>query len=107
MGAPLGNQNAAKGKRWTAAIERVLERWPEKPTTDDKSPLIVGIESAAYDFISETKEKKDLGYFKELGDRLEGKPNQALDIGVTADEDNPLNKLVSASHELALKLKGM
>lgn len=106
MGAPLGNNNAGKAKRWTAAIERVLEKWPEQPSRENKSELIIGIESAAYDFVSELKGKKDLGYFKEFGDRLEGKPAQALNVGISPDEDNPIHQVVKSAAELLPKIRG-
>ena len=32
MGAPLGNQNAVKGKRWTQAIERAIDAFRSKDT---------------------------------------------------------------------------
>jgi hypothetical protein len=87
MGAPLGNQNAAKGKRWAAAIERALERRATgKPRPTDVSDLIAGLDMAADQFVSGVFEDKDLGYFKEFGDRLDGKPKQT----VGGDEDAPL-----------------
>jgi len=102
MGAPIGNQNAAKAKRWTAAIERVIEKWPEKPVREGKSELIAGIESAAYDFVTELKGKKDLGYFKEFGDRLEGKAAQSVILA--GDPDAPLQ--ISEAETLKQKIRG-
>ena len=89
MSAPLGNQNAAKAKRWTAAIERALERRASgKAPPEDRSDLIKGIDEAATVFVAELFEKKDLAYFKEFGDRTEGKPAQG--VVLSGDEDNPL-----------------
>ena len=89
MGAPAGNQNAAKAKRWTAAVERALARKATgESAPEDVSDLIRGIDKAADEFVAQVFEIKDLGYFKELGDRLEGKPSQALDLG--SDPDRPL-----------------
>lgn len=89
MGAPLGNQNAAKAKRWTAAIERALERRATgKPRPTDVSDLIAGLDAAADEFVAQIFADKDLGYFKELGDRLDGKPSQAVDLG--SDPDRPV-----------------
>ena len=89
MGAPLGNQNAAKGKRWAAAIERALERKAtgQQPPAD-VSALIRGMDLAADLFVSTLFADKDLGYFKELGDRTDGKPSQAIDLG--SDPDRPV-----------------
>ena len=89
MGAPIGNQNAAKGKRWAAAIERALERkatGKSRPT--DVSEFMQGVDMAADEFVATMFADKDLGYFKELGDRLDGKPSQSLDVG--SDPDRPL-----------------
>lgn len=89
MGAPAGNQNAAKAKRWTAAIERALERRASgKPPPEDRSDLIKGLDEAASIFVYELFEKRDLAYFKELGDRAEGKTAQS--VLVSGDDENPL-----------------
>lgn len=89
MGAPLGNQNAAKGKRWAAAVERALARRATgQPAPQDVSELIRGLDAAADAFVEQMFHAKDLGYFKELGDRVDGKPAQALDLG--SDPDRPL-----------------
>lgn len=89
MGAPLGNQNAAKGKRWAAALERALERRATgKPPPEDVSDLIRGFDQAADSFIARLFDTKDLGYFKELGDRFDGKAAQAIDLG--SDPERPL-----------------
>lgn len=82
-GAPIGNQNAAKGRRWSKAIERALEAWP------DRAPSLSvnrGVDEAAFEFVSELMAKKDLGFFRELGDRLDGKPAQAV---IGGDDDDP------------------
>lgn len=52
-----------------------------KPRPDDVSDLIRGLDLAADLYVSELFESKDLGFFKELGDRLDGKPAQSLDLG--------------------------
>ena len=89
MSAPLGNQNAAKAKRWTAAIDRALERKVSgNPPPELRSDLIKGLDAAADIFVSELFEKKDLAYFKEFGDRQEGKPHQS--VALSGDEYAPL-----------------
>jgi hypothetical protein len=80
MSAPQGNQNAAKGRRWSAAIERALERRATgQQAPQDVSDFIRGIDAAADLFVSELFDSKDLGCFKELGDRLDGKPKQQIE----------------------------
>lgn len=84
MAAPKGNQNAAKAKQWSAAIERAL----------DKRALRKGHKSRAeaLDELAEQLliqcEDGSLMAIKELADRLDGKPAQA--VALSGDEDNPL-----------------
>ncbi len=71
MGAPIGNQNAAKAKKWTAAIERALAKRAGgdiNAAMDEAAEFLLGLVWAG-----------DLGAIKELGDRLEGKPKQQID----------------------------
>jgi uncharacterized membrane protein len=71
VAAPLGNQYAKRSRVWTAAIERALA----KRSLNDQNEAI--------DALAETLLKKveegDVSAIKELGDRLEGKPVQALE----------------------------
>lgn len=84
-GAPLGNQNAVKGRRWSKAIERAMEAYPERAVSLECNK---GIDAAAYEFVHKMMVEKDLGFFKEFGDRSDGKAPQAI---VGGDEDeNPL-----------------
>lgn len=82
MAAPLGNQNAVKGKRWAKAIERAMDAWPERPVSLE---INKGIDSAAFEFVAKLMQEKDLGFFKELGDRFDGKAHQAI----VGDDDLP------------------
>lgn len=77
-GAPLGNRNAAKAKVWHAAIMRALER--RKPADE----RIAAIDELA-DKLLELVSTGDLGALKEFGDRLDGKPAQAI---IGGDEDD-------------------
>jgi phage terminase large subunit-like protein len=95
MGAPVGNTNAAKAKRWEAAIMRALESWPEKPNSDGCNPLMVGLNEAAHAFVKEMHERKDVTYFKELGDRMDGKSVQQTEI--TGKDGEPLQLIVAQS----------
>lgn len=84
MAAAQGNQYAAKSKRWTDAIDRAIS----------KRSRVAGLE--ALDELAEKLLKKvdegDVSALKELGDRLEGKPAQALTV--TGDPENPLQARV-------------
>ena len=96
MGAPLGNQNAAKGKRWAAAIERALERKATgKPRPTDVSDFIAGVDLAADEFVSQMFAEKDLGYFKEFGDRLDGRTVQATEISGPDGSEIPMKTIVN------------
>ena len=79
MGAPVGNQNAAKAKVWTAAIERALER---RSRVEQREAL-----DAIADKLLELASDGDLAALKELGDRLEGKPAQSVGLST---QDGPL-----------------
>lgn len=71
-GAPLGNQNAAKAKVWHAAIMRALER-REQSRTDGRKEI-----DALADELIKLVAAGDLAALKEFGDRLDGKPAQAI-----------------------------
>ena len=83
MAAPVGNQNAAKAKIWAAAIERALER--RKPANE----RLKAIDELADKFLDAVA-AGDLQAFKEFGDRMDGKPAQAI---VGADGGNLTFKL--------------
>lgn len=73
MGAPVGNQNAAKAKVWSAAIARALDR---RMPADQR---IKAIDELADKLIEKCLDG-DLAALKELGDRLEGKPSQSVAV---------------------------
>jgi len=80
-GGQPGNQNAAKAKRWSAAIERATAAFPNPPDDTDCSDLIKGLNAAAHAFVAKLHAEKDLGFFREYGDRLEGKSIQGVELG--------------------------
>ena len=70
MAAPAGNNNAAKAKVWAAAIERALQkrsRLEQKEILDELADQLITLGLSG-----------DLPALKEIGDRLEGKPAQAV-----------------------------
>ena len=69
-GAPLGNQNAAKGRAWRDAINRALAK---RSRVDAKEAL----DDLAEKFLAKCDEGEMQG-FRELGDRLDGKAPQAI-----------------------------
>lgn len=72
MAAPIGNQNAARAKVWRAAIERALER-----RTQSRTDGIKEIDALA-DKLLTLVAAGDLPALKEFGDRIDGKPAQAI-----------------------------
>lgn len=79
-GAPLGNQNAAAGKKWKAAIDRAIEtrsRVEGKEMLDELANVLINQALAGEQWA-----------VKELGDRLDGKAAQSVDVG--SDPDRPL-----------------
>lgn len=71
MGAPLGNQNAAKAKVWHAAIVRALRK-------QSRSDQLEALDEIAEKLITACKDG-DLPALRELGDRLDGKPTQQIE----------------------------
>jgi hypothetical protein len=71
-GAPIGNQNAANGKKWQAAIFRALEA---------RSRIA---QKEALDLLAEKLlarcDEADLQALKELGDRVDGKSAQGVEV---------------------------
>jgi hypothetical protein len=94
MGAPLGNQNGARAKVWRAAIERALER-----RSQSRADGIKEIDALADQLIALVA-KGDITAIKEFGDRIDGKPAQAI-IGGGADD--PAIKVVGRIELVELK----
>ena len=80
MGAPVGNQNGAKAKVWRAAIDRALER--RSASRLDGIKEIDALAEKLLDAVA----TGDLPALKEFGDRLDGKPAQAI---IGGDENDP------------------
>lgn len=69
-GAPVGNQNAAKAKVWHAAIMRALD----KRGGGDRIKALDELAGKLLDAVA----TGDLAALKEFGDRMDGKPAQAM-----------------------------
>lgn len=85
MPAPLGNQNAAKGRLWQAAINRALEKRSKREAKE-------ALDELAEKFL-EMCDEKEISAFRELGDRLDGKPHQTVG-GDGPDGEIPLSMTV-------------
>lgn len=80
MGGTVGNTNAAKGKQWKAAINRALEK---RSRVDAKEAL-----DALAEKLLVAAESGEPWALKELGDRIDGRPAQAIVGG--DEDDNPI-----------------
>jgi hypothetical protein len=70
-GAPVGNQNAANGKKWKAAIDRALEA---RSKLEGREIL----DALADELINQALAGEQWA-FQQLGDRLDGKPKQQIE----------------------------
>lgn len=74
VGAPLGNKNGTKNRPWAEAVNRAL-------LAEDGKKL-----RALADKLIDKALEGDVAALKEIGDRVDGKPVQAL----AGDPQNPL-----------------
>lgn len=63
-GAPSGNNNASKNKMWTEAIRKKIV---QKKALEQLADVLI-----------DKALEGDMTALKEIGDRLEGKPNQSV-----------------------------
>ena len=77
MGAPAGNTNSSKDNRlWANTIRRAIVQGDAERLRRIAEKLLAMAEDG------------DLQAMREIGDRLDGKPSQALDLG--SDPDRPV-----------------
>ena len=76
-GAPVGNSNATKGSEWRQAIKRALAHRSGKTYRE-------GLDQVARKFV-EAAAMGDPWAMKEIGDRMDGKPKQSMDLDVEGD----------------------
>lgn len=100
MPAPKGNQNAAKGKEWTDALRYALKNYAA-----DKIKRGMALKAIAKKVVEKALDG-DRDSIQEIGNRLDGKPVQAIEgtgengeiiVGVTvqyvgADNGKPTGK---------------
>lgn len=85
MAAPAGNQFAAKAKQWQMAIERALD---QRGASDRRKSL----DELATVLLDKCAEGEGWA-LKELGDRLDGKPAQAVTVGNAEGETFSVNQI--------------
>lgn len=84
MGAPVGNQNAAKAKEWRAAIRRALAH---RHGSYDEGLTVLAAK------LVEAAEAGDMQALKEIGDREDGKPQQSIDAQLSGSLTGILESL--------------
>lgn len=82
-GAPVGNDNAAKGKKWAGAIRRALHEYQSDSVKQGEALLEIA-KGVVRDALA-----GDASARREIGDRLDGKPAQAI-IAQGDDEGGPI-----------------
>ncbi len=93
VGAPIGNNNPGNGKRWSNAVQRAMEAYPNPPVSLE---INKGLDAAAHKFVQRMMTDGDLGYFKEFGDRIDGKAPQAIIGG--GENDPPINSKLTVEY---------
>lgn len=82
MAAPLGNQNAKKAKVWEQAIKRALARYSGESVD-------AGLDKLADRMVKAAMEEGDnvaaAQIIERIGDRIDGKPAQAIVGDASAD----------------------
>lgn len=92
-GAPLGNKNGTKNRVWSLAIEKAVQKkYGKKKTLDALMELA--------EVLLEKCEDKDIVALKELGDRLEGKPAQSMEV--SGPEGEPFKLVFTKDDEAIL-----
>ena len=74
-GAQIGNRNSSKGREWSDAVRRAM--FAESNEIDDKGERKKKLYVAATQLVDLACEG-DMAALKECGDRLDGKPAQAI-----------------------------
>jgi hypothetical protein len=77
MAAPQGNQNAVKNRPWTDALRRELAQYQGDGIKAGEALRAIARQVVA----GAIKGEKDS--IKEIGERLDGKPHQSVDVDAT------------------------
>lgn len=89
MGAPLGNQNGRKGSLWRDALRAELATFEDKEKEVERGHALRRIARQVIRMAIDGEESA----IREIGNRLDGKPVQTQEVGVTIDA-----RLVVASY---------
>ena len=82
IGAQPGNDNAHKGAEWHHALKRAMARKVKSTTFRD------GLDKVADVVVAQAIDDGDRTAWQEIGNRMDGKPGQA--VVITGDPDKPI-----------------
>lgn len=96
-GAPLGNQNAAKAKRWQQAIDRALDRRSKSDGIAELDRLAdIYLDTIEEMTASTDKRGPSIAGFADFADRIDGKASQPI---VGADDGPVIVQVVKHAHD--------
>lgn len=84
-GAPKGNKNGTKGSEWANALKRAMARKVNSTTFRD------GLDQVADKVVAQAIDEGDFKAWQEIGNRMDGRPGQA--VMITGDPDQPIGIL--------------
>jgi len=88
MPAPIGNDNARKGKESTRALEQALSELSGGAQEAEQIERFTFLKEYWKGLLVSGAAENDLAVMKEISDRLEGRPAQAVNLG--GQDDNPI-----------------
>lgn len=86
MAAAIGNQYAAKEKRWRMAIDRALEHKSKALGVQALDAIAEQMICVALGENEDADIKDKLAVWREIADRLDGKPKQEVDANLGATD---------------------
>lgn len=95
-GAPNGNKNAIRGKVWRDALDKAIKQYVNKKNGIERGQALFKIATGVVEMA--LAGNKDA--IQEIGNRLDGRPHQSMDIGFSPD--TPVEEMTDA--ELAGEL---
>lgn len=92
MAAPKGNRNASKGREWREAIRYALAKVGADEEGDEHAH-IRGLRKVAQKFVA-AAEEGEAWAMKELGDRVDGKAPQGIELSGPDGGEIPMSGTV-------------
>jgi hypothetical protein len=84
MGAPKGNRNATKNRRWAQAIDKALKQYNEGDVTQGHAMDAIARRLVKQAIVGDHNEF--VISMREIGDRIDGKALVSIEADVTAAE---------------------